>query len=351
MANLVPNHFYFYNDKLNDAPLNENFNEEVGIQEVPFTSSLFLPYLVNASTIRICDSKGESILKSTVSGTSFTMFDICDINPKDKITPEQLLSLPHLTLWGKARKILSGLKMVSFVEEEQAESGLPDYSEERNYQNSILAISEDVLKQVGDTELCLFIGYNDKDYSSFGVSPCFIYLPLVWHPTPLKRHGKAYYYPTVKVKSIVDPNLITKWSTIDSTVGKPTKLTEALSKADVEAIVKQIRFVKDEFTGDVLEAFIDQCQAYPMFNFDMMVPNAQYMSFVHGTMFDCQIKPKSLGSIEDNPDAKPGYVFKFHYNRDNQTHLYLVRLNEATLTGITDDPDFELHDLGVIDLY
>lgn len=277
------------------------------------------------------------------------MFDTCDIKPEDKITPEQLTTLPHITLWQKARKILTGLKMVSFVEEEQAESGKPEYSEECNYQNSILAISEDVLKQVGDEELCLFISYNNEGYDPFGVSSYFIYLPLVWYSTPLKRHGKAYYYPTVKVKPITEYSLITKWPTLDSTVGKPTELTEALSTADVEAVIKQTQFVKDAFTSDVLEAFIDQCQAYPMFNFDMMVPNTQYMTFIHGTLSDSTIRRTGLVEVEDNPDAKPAYVFKYDYNSDNRLCLHLVRLNRATLTGDEDNPEYKRHDFGIID--
>ena len=351
MRTTEPNRFYFYNDVLNDKPLNQYFNEEAGIREVPFTSSLFLPYLVNADAISISDSNGWSILKNTDPRFSFTMFDRFHIDKKDRISPMELVTLPHSVLWEKAKNILSGLKMVSDVEEEQGNSDKPEYSEERNYQNSIFAISEDVLKQVGDTELHLFISYNDDEGSPFGVASYFIYLPLVWHPTPLKRNGKAYYYPTVKVKPIVEPNLITKWPTIDSTIGKKTTLVEALEKGDVKAIVKDLHFIIDNFTSDVLDAVIDQCQAYPMFNFEMMIPNTLYMPFVYGTMFESRVRPEGLDSIEDNPDAKPGYVFKFHYDSDNQTHLYLVKLNKATLARLTDDPDHELYDLGIIDTY
>ena len=348
MRSTEPNRFYFYNDDLNDKPLNQYFNEEAGIQEVPFTSSLFLPYLVNADMIGICDANGWSILENTDPKSNFTMFDRFCIDNENKITSKELVTLPHSVLWDKAKKILSGLKMVSDVEEEQGNSDKPEYSEERNYQNSIFAISEDVLKQVGKDELFLMITYDIENYNPFGVATYFIYLPLVWRPTPLKRHGKTYYYPTVKVKPIVEPDLITKWPTIDSTIGKKTTLEEALEKGDVKAIVKNLHFTIDNFPSDVLEAVIDQCQAYPMFNFDMMVPNTQYMPFVYGTMFESRVNPEGLKSIEDNPDAKPGYVFKFHHDQDNHTHLYLVRLNKATLTKLKDHPDFELHDLGII---
>ena len=65
MSRAIPNRFHFYNDLLNDDALNRHFNEEAGILEVPLTSSLFLPYPVNARTVGICNAKGEMILKST----------------------------------------------------------------------------------------------------------------------------------------------------------------------------------------------------------------------------------------------------------------------------------------------
>ena len=107
-------------------------------------------------------------------------------------------------------------------------------------------------------------------------------------------------------------------------------------------------FTIDNFDGGVLDAVIDQCQAYPMFNFDMMVPNTQYMSFAYGTMFDEGSNRRKLMDVEDNPDAKPGYVFKYHYMNNTELHLYLVRVNKATFNQMTDDPSYELHDLGVI---
>ena len=344
----TPNRFYFFHEFLNDEPLNQDFNEEAGILEVPFTSSLFLPYLVNATSLRITDNRGMAILDSTNPNRTFTMFDIFDIKKEDRITPEELVSLPHTTLWEKARKILSGLKMVSAVEEEQAESDSPEYSEERNHQNCVLSISGEVLKQVGDTELCLSISYNDEAYQPFGTAAYYIVLPLVWHATPLKRHGTAYYYPTVKVKAITDTSLITRWPTIDPTVGKATELTRALEAGDVDTVIKQVLFTKETFTSDVLEAVIDQCKAYPMFNFEMLIPNTQYMSVAYGTMFNLGTNRRKLLDVEDNPDAKPGYVFKFDYDRDNHLHLYLVRLNKATMNEMTDDPSYELHDLGII---
>ena len=348
MSRVTPNHFHFYNDKLNDAPLNEHFNKEAGILEVPFTSSLFLPYLVNAREIGICNSKGEMMLKSTHPDTNFTMFDRVNIDAKDMITPEQLSTLPHVTLWSKARKILSGLKLVSFVEEEQGQSGNPQYTEEKYQKNSIFSISEDVLKQVGDDELHLFISYNDEDYNPFGVSAYFIYLPLVWHPTPLKRHGKAYYYPTVKVKAITEHNLLTKWPIIDPTVDTKNKLVEALEKGDVETIIKDLHFIIDSFNCDVLDVVIDQYQAYPMFNFEMMVPNTQFVTYAHATLVNSDGNRRDLNEIEDNPDAKPGYVFKYHYVNNTELHLFLMRVNKATFNRMTDDPSYELHDLGVI---
>ena len=348
MSPTKPNQFYFYNDLLKDDALNRHFNEEASILEVPLTSSLFLPYLANARMIGICNSKGGDMLKSTHPDTNFTMFERVNIAAEDMITPVQLATLSHAALWGKAREILSGLKMVSFVEEEQAESGKPEYNEEKYQKNSIFSISEDVLKQVGDDDLHLFISYNDEDYSPFGVAAYFIYLPLVWHPTPLKRHGKAYYYPTVKVKAITELNLITKWPVIDPTVDTKNKLSEALEKGDVKAIIKDLLFTIDNFDGGVLDAVIDQCQAYPMFNFDMMVPNTQYMSFTYGTMFDEGTNRRKLMDVEDNPDAKPGYVLKYHYVNNTELHLYLVRVNKATFNQMTDDPSYELHDLGVI---
>lgn len=344
----TPNRFYFFHEGMSDEPLNQHFNEEAGILEVPLTSSLFLPYLVNASSLRITDNKGMAIMDSTNPNLSFTMFDILDIKKEDRITPEELVSLPHTTLWEKARKILGGLKVVSEVEAERAQTDKPEYSEERNHQNCVLSISGDVLKQLGATEPCLTISYNDEELSPFDTAAYYIVLPLVWHATPLKRHGMAYYYPTVKVKAITHPSLITKWPTIDPTVGKPTELTRALEAGDVEAVIKQAHFVKDTFTSDVLDAFINQCQAYPMFNFDMLIPNTQYMSFTYGTMFNLGTNRRKLMDVEDNPDAKPGYVFKYNYDCDNRLRLYLVRLNKATMNEMTDDPSYELHDLGVI---
>lgn len=238
--------------------------------------------------------------------------------------------------------------MVSEVEAERAQSDKPEYSEERNHQNCVLSISGEVLKQLGDTELCLSISYNDEAYQPFGTAAYYIVLPLVWHATPLKRHGTAYYYPTVKVKAITDTSLITRWPTIDPTVGKATELTRALEAGDVDTVIKQVLFTKETFTSDVLEAVIDQCKAYPMFNFEMLIPNTQYMSFAYGTMFNLGTNRRKLLDVEDNPDAKPGYVFKFDYDRENKLHLYLVRLNKATMNEMTDDPSYELHDLGII---
>lgn len=57
---------------------------------------------------------------------------------------------------------------------------------------------------------------------------------------------------------------------------------------------------------------------------------------------------RKLIDVEDNPDAKPGYVFKYDYDCDNRLRLYLVRLNKATMNEMTDDPSYGLYDLGII---